>query len=241
MMDGMNRVAVLGGNRIPFARVNTAYRHASNQEMLTAALAGLAERFGLEGRRPGLVVGGAVVKQSRDFNLVRESVLGTALDPATPCIDLQQACATSLQAAFVVANEIALGRIDCGIACGVDSSSDPPIGINEELRRILLDFNRARDTGTKLRVLSRLRPRHIVPALPGIREPRTRKSMGEHAEISARVWQIDRAGQDRLALESHRRLAAAWDRGFFNDLVTPFLGLERDNVLRPDTSLEKLA
>jgi acetyl-CoA C-acetyltransferase len=209
--------------------------------MLTAALSGLVERFNLRGVRLGLVAGGAVLKATRDFNLTRESALGTQLDPTTPCMDVQQACATSLQAAIIVGNEIASGQIEAGIACGVDSASDPPIMVNEELRRILLDLNRAKTVPDKLKVMARLRPWHLVPAIPSTTEARTLKSMGQHAEITARVWGVDRQRQDRFALESHKRLAAAYERGLFKDLITPFGGLERDNVLRPDTSPEKLA
>jgi len=241
MNQPTRKVAVLGGNRIPFARINTAYRSASNQDMLIAALHGLVERFGLNGLRPGLIAGGAVVKSARDFNLTRESALGTTLDATTPCMDVQQACATSMQAAFIIADRIALGHIECGIACGVDSASCPPIGVSEGMRRLLLEWNRARSFQDRLSALARFRPRHLIPQLPATAEPRTRMSMGQHAEVSAKHWVITRREQDEFALRSHRALAAAYERGFFRDLVSPFNGLERDNVLRADTTLEKLA
>jgi len=240
-MNTIRRVAILGGNRIPFARSNTVYAHASNQEMLTATLQGLVDRYQLHGERLGDVVAGAVMKHARDFNLVRESVLSTTLARETPAFDIQQACGTGLEAAIIVANKIALGHIECGIAGGVDTTSDAPIGVNEEMRRILLDASRAKTTGQRLAALSRLRPAMLVqPALPRNGEPRTGYSMGEHAELMASEWGISRAEQDALALKSHQNLAQAYQDGFFTDLMTPFLGLARDNNLRADLSIEKL-
>jgi acetyl-CoA C-acetyltransferase len=236
------RVAILGGTRIPFARVHTAYAEHGNQEMLTAALGGLVERFGLRGERLGEVAAGAVLKHSRDWNLARESALGSGLAPETPAYDVQMACGTGLQATVLVANKIALGQIDAGIAGGVDSASDLPLGVNDELRRILLRLRRARGAGERLRLLARLRPRHFLrPEVPGGKEPRTGLSMGEHCERMAKEWGIARADQDALALESHRRALRAWEEGFFKGLVVPFAGLERDNNVRADTSPEKLA
>ena len=237
----MARVAILGGNRIPFARSNGPYATASNQDMLTAALDGLVSRFGLQGERLGEVVAGAVLKHSRDFNLVREAVLGSRLSAETPGYDVQQACGTGLQAVIAVANKIALGQIEVGVAGGVDTTSDAPIGVNEDLRGVLLEFNRARSAGAKLKAALKLRPKHVVPDVPRNGEPRTGLSMGEHAAITAREWGVAREDQDELAAASHRNLAAAYDRGFFDDLVTPHLGLTRDQNLRPDSSVEKLA
>ncbi|GLY98694.1 acetyl-CoA C-acetyltransferase [Actinoplanes sp. NBRC 103695] len=237
----MRRVAVLGGNRIPFARSDGRYARASNQDMLIAALDGLIARFGLAGERLGEVVAGAVLKHSRDFNLTREAVLGSRLDPRTPAYDIQQACGTGLEAVILVANKIALGQIDAGIAGGVDTTSDAPLQLNEDLRRTLLELNRARTVGARLRAAARIRPQQLVrPEIPRNAEPRTGLSMGEHTAITARQWQIGRREQDELALASHQRLAAAYERGFFDDLMTPYLGLTRDQNLRPDTSLEKL-
>jgi acetyl-CoA C-acetyltransferase len=241
MIASAQRVAVVGGNRIPFARSNGPYAHASNQDMLTATLDGLVARFGLAGQRLGEVVAGAVLKHSRDFNLTREVVLGSALAPDTPAYDIQQACATGLQAVIQVANKIALGRIECGIAGGVDTTSDAPIGVNEDLRQVLLEANRARSVGGRLKLVGKLRPSQIVPEIPRNAEPRTGLSMGDHAAITAAEWGISRADQDALAVASHHNLAAAYERGFFDDLLTPFLGLARDQNLRPDTSVEKLA
>jgi acetyl-CoA C-acetyltransferase len=235
------RAAVIGGNRIPFARSNGAYSDASNQDMLTATLDGLAARFGLSGETVDEVVAGAVLKHSRDFNLTRECVLGSALASETPAFDIQQACDTGLQAAIVVASNIALGRIDCGVAGGVDTTSDPPIAINEDLRDVLVELSRTKSTLGKVKLLGHLRPGQIVPELPRNAEPRTGMSMGEHAAVTAEQWDIPREEQDELAATSHQRLAAAWDEGFFDDLVTPYLGLERDNNMRPDSTPEKLA
>jgi len=237
----IRRVAIIGGNRVPFARSNTAYSKVSNQELLTSALRGLVDRFGLEGQRLGEVVAGAVIKHSRDFNLTRESALSSGLAPETPAYDIQQACGTGLEAAILVANKIALGQIECGIAGGTDTTSDAPIGVGEGLREILLDLNRAKTAGERLKVLSRFRPSHLKPEIPQNGEPRTGLSMGGHCQITAREWSIPRDEQDKLAYESHQKLASAYDEGFFKDLMTPLAGLEKDNILRPDTTLEKLA
>jgi acetyl-CoA C-acetyltransferase len=239
--DRPRRVAVVGGNRIPFARSNSAYSRAGNQDMLTAALDGLVGRFSLEGERLGEVAGGAVLKHSRDRDLTRESVLGTRLAPETPAYDVQQACGTGLEATILVANKIALGQIDAGIACGADTTSDAPIGLNEGLRELLLDANREQSVAGKLKQITRLRPGHVVPAIPRNEEPRTGLSMGEHCAVMAAEWEVGRAEQDELAVASHRKLAAAYERGFMDDLVSPYLGLERDQNLRPDSAPEKLA
>ncbi len=241
-MQTVRRAAVVGGNRLPFARSNGRYAAASNQDMLAAALDGLVARYGLAGRRVGEVVAGAVLKHARDFNLTREVVLGSPLDPHTPAYDVQQACGTGLEAVILVANKIALGQIDVGIAGGVDTTSDVPLQLNDDLRRTLLEINAARSPGARVRAAAKLRPQHAFqPEAPRNAEPRTGLSMGEHAAVTARRWEIGREAQDALALESHRRLAAAYERGFFDDLLTPYLGLTRDQNLRPDTSPEKLA
>jgi acetyl-CoA C-acetyltransferase len=241
MNGAPRRVAVIGGNRIPFARSNRAYAKASNQDMLTAALDGLVARFGLDGERLGEVVAGAVLKHSRDFNLTRECVLGSRLAHDTPAYDVQQACGTGLEAAILVANKIALGQIDAGIAGGVDTTSDAPIEVNEDLRGVLLDLNRASSVTERVGVATRLRPGHVVPAIPRNQEPRTGLSMGEHQARTGAEWGVTREEQDELAAASHRNLAAAYERGWQDDLLTPYLGLERDENMRPDASVEKLA
>jgi acetyl-CoA C-acetyltransferase len=241
MSANSRRAAIVGGNRIPFARSNSSYADASNQDMLTATLDGLSARFGLQGERVGEVVAGAVLKHSRDFNLTRECVLGSALDHATPSYDVQQACDTGLEATVLVANKIALGQIESGIAGGVDTTSDAPIEVNDDLRKILVDMNAEKSAAGRVKLLGRLRPGQIVPELPRNAEPRTGLSMGEHAAITAKEWEISRLEQDELAAASHQKLAAAYDRGFFDDLLTPYLGLERDQTLRPDSTPEKLA
>ena len=241
MNSETRRVAVLGGNRIPFARSNTAYADASNQEMFTATLDGLVTRFGLEGERVGEVVAGAVLKHSRDFNLVRESVLGSKLAAETPGIDLQQACGTGLQAAIHVADKIALGIVDSGIGGGTDTTSDAPVAISDRLRKKLMRVNAAGDTRARLRALAQIRPTDIGLSIPQNGEPRTKLSMGEHAALTALEWRIGREEQDELAALSHQHLAAAYDAGFFDDQVTPFRGLERDSNLRADSTAEKLA
>ena len=240
-MTETRKVAVVAGNRIPFARQDKTYRHASNSDMLTAALNGLVDRAGLGGQEVGEVVAGAVLKHARDWNMVREVVLGSKLAPTTPAYDIQQACGTGLEAAILVGNKIALGQIDAGIAGGVDTASDAPVAVNDRLRNILLDLNRAKTYPDRLKVLARVRPKDVVPEIPRNAEPRTRKSMGEHAALTALEWGISREAQDELAYRSHVNLAKSYDRGFQDDLITPYLGLEKDQNLRPDTTLEKLA
>ena len=237
----IRRAAILGGNRIPFTRAHREYARASEQDMLTSALDGLVARFGLAGERLGEVAGGAVVKHSRDLNLTREAVLGSALAPETPAFDLSQACATGLEIAVTIAQKIRLGQIEAGIAAGVDSASDAPITVSEELRAALLELNRAKTVPQRLKAIARLRPTDLAPALPSNGEARTGLAMGEHQAITTAEWGIGREEQDALALASHQNLAAAWDRGFFDDLVTPYLGVTRDTNLRPDSTLESLA
>jgi len=241
MKTTTQRVAVIGGNRIPFARSNTVYAEASNQDMLTAAIDGAVSRFGLEGERLGEVVAGAVLKHSRDFNLTRESVLGSRLSPETPATDIQQACGTGLQAAIQVANKIALGQIEVGLAGGTDTTSDAPIAVGERLRKVLLEANRARDLQGRLAALIKVRPADLIPSIPQNGEPRTGLSMGDHAALTALEWQIGREEQDELAATSHQHLAAAYDAGFFEDQITPFRGVDRDQNLRADSTVEKLA
>ncbi|MGI9163600.1 MAG: acetyl-CoA C-acetyltransferase [Mycobacterium sp.] len=234
------RVAILGGNRIPFARSDTAYAEASNQDMFTAALTGLVDRFGLAGEQLDAVIGGAVLKHSRDFNLMRECVLGSPLSPYTPAFDLQQACGTGLQAAIAAADGIAAGRYESAAAGGVDTTSDAPIGLGDNLRRALLAVRRSRSNLDRLKLVGRL-PAALGVEIPTNGEPRTGLSMGDHAAITARQMGIRRVDQDELTVASHRNMTAAYDRGFFDDLVTPFLGLYRDNNIRADSSVEKLA
>ena len=232
---------IVGGNRTPFAKAGGAYASASNSDLLTAAIDGLVARFGLAGQRLDEVAAGAVLKHSRDFNLTREAVLGSALAPSTPAVDLQQACGTGLEAVLYISNKIALGQAEVGIGGGVDSASDAPITVSEGLRRALLKANRARTLPQRLQAFATVRPGHLAPVAPQVVEPRTGLSMGQHQAATTASWGITREAQDKLVAESHRNLAAAWASGFFDDLVTPYLGVARDTILRPDTSLEKLA
>lgn len=240
-LAGPRSAVIIGGSRIPFARAAGPYIQASNQDMLMAALDGLVARFGLAGQAVGEVAAGAVLKHNRDFNLTRESVLGCRLSSLTPAYDLQQACGTGLEAVIQVANKIALGQIDSGIAGGVDSASDIPIEVSDGLRHTLLTASRAKTLTERIVALSRLRPRHLIPKIPHYAEPRTGLSMGEHQALTTAQWKISRASQDELAAASHRNLAAAYDRGFFDDLLTPYLGVTRDQNLRPETSVDNLA
>jgi len=235
------RAAIVGANRIPFGKAGGAYASASNLDMLTAALSGLVARFGLAGERLGDVTAGAVLKHSRDFNLTREAVLGASLSPQTPASDVQRACATSLESTWDIANKIALGQIEVGIAAGVDSTSDAPIVVSDRLRHALIGASRAKTVTQRLQLLAGIRPSDLKPVAPDVAEPRTGLSMGEHQALTTREWGITRQAQDQLALASHQNLAAAYERGFFDELITPYRGLTRDQSLRADTSAEKLA
>jgi acetyl-CoA C-acetyltransferase len=234
-------VAVLGGVRIPFCRQNTAYSDVGNLGLSVRTLGALVEKYGLQGRQLGEVAMGAVIKHSSDWNLGREAALSSGLSPRTPGITLQRACGTSLDTVVHIANKIALGQIDAGIGGGSDTTSDVPIVYGSKLRRRLLRANAAKTTGDKLRAFAGFTPGELKPDFPGVAEPRTGKSMGQHCEDMAKEWGIPREAQDQLAVASHHKLAAAYDRGFFDDLVVPFRGVSRDNILRPDTSLAKLA
>ncbi len=238
----MPRSAVIvGGNRTPFVKAAGAYSAASNLDLLTTALDGLVARFGLAGRQLDEVAGGAVLKHTRDFNLTREAVLGSALAPTTPALDLQQACGTGLETVLYISNKINLGQAEVGIGAGVDSASDAPITVSEGLRRALLKANRAKTLPQRLQALAEIRPGNLAPVAPQVREPRTGLSMGEHQAATTAAWGITRQAQDELALASHQNLAAAWKAGFFDDLVTGYLKVSIDGLVRPDTSLEKLA
>jgi len=237
----IKRVAIVGGVRIPFARSYSAYATASNQDMLTAAFRGVVERFRLQGVRLGDVAAGAVIKHSRDYNLVRECVLASGLDPHTPGLDMQRACGTSLEAAIAIGNKIALGQIEAGIAGGTDSISDAPIVYPRSYQQLLLASYRGRSAWQRLSPWFGLRPKHFRPVLPAVIEPRTGLSMGQSTELMAKQWHVTRAEQDQLAYDSHLKAASAWREGFYDDLVVPYLGLKNDNNVRADASLEKLA
>ena len=231
---------VVGGNRTPFVKAGGAFASASSQDLLTAALDGLVARFGLAGQQVDEVVAGAVLKHTRDFNLTREAVLGSALSPHTPACDLQQACGTGLEAVIYASNKIRLGQADVAIAGGVDSASDAPIVVTEGLRKQLLALNRARSLPQKLAAIAGIRPADLMPVPPGVVEPRTGLSMGESQAITTAKWGISREAQDELALASHQNLAKAWDEGFFDDLVTGYLKVSKDGILRPETTMEAL-
>jgi acetyl-CoA C-acetyltransferase len=234
------RVAIVGGVRIPFARGNGAYAQVGNQEMLTAVLRGIVDRYGLAGQRLDDVAAGAVMKHSSQWNLTRESVLGSGLAAETPGLDLQRACGTSIEAAILMGNKIALGQIDCAIAGGVDTVSDPPVVFPKSFQQLLLRSYRGKTAMQRLGPWFGVRPKHFSPVLPGVAEPRTGLSMGEHTELMVKSWGITRTEQDQLALESHQKAAAAYASGFYKDLVIEYLGLSQDNNIRSDTSLEKL-
>src|SRR5262245_37142969 len=240
-MKTLRKAAILGGIRIPFARQNTNYAEAGNIEMLSAAFKGVVERFGLRGERLGDVVAGAVLKHPWETNIAREAALNSGLAPQTPAYDVQQACATSLEAAVLVANKIALGQIEAGIAGGVDSSSNVPIALNDKLRGLILELGRARTQAQRLGAVLRFRPTWLLPSLPEVKEFRTGLTMGEHCEQMVKRWNISREAQDELALASHRNGVRAYERGFYADMLVPHAGLSRDNNLRAESSLEGLA
>ncbi|MCG8433453.1 MAG: acetyl-CoA C-acetyltransferase [Gammaproteobacteria bacterium] len=235
------RVAIVGGTRIPFARAHTAYAECSNQDMATEAMRALVEKYGLQGEKLGDVTLGAVIKHSRDWNLARETALGSGLAAETPGFDLARACGTSLEACVLIANKIALGQIENGIGGGVDTISDVPIVYRPALQKMILRMARSKSLGEKLKHLASFRLRHLKPSFPGVVEPRTGMSMGQHCELMAQEWQISREDQDQLAFESHQKAAAAWEAGFYDDLVVPFNGLKNDNNVRASTTLEKMA
>ncbi len=242
MQTLQKRVGVIGGVRIPFCRHNTAYAEVGNFGMSVKVLGALVERFGLHGKELGEVALGAVLKHASDWNIAREAVLSSGLAPTTPGITTARACGTSLDNAILIGNKIATGQIEAGIAGGSDTTSDVPIVFSPRLRKRLLRINRAKSPMDKLKVALRgFSPGELKPVFPGVAEPRTGKSMGEHCERMAREWKIARGDQDQLALDSHRKLAAAYEAGFFDDLVVPFRGMKRDGFLRPDSTLEKLA
>jgi len=237
----MRRVAVLGGMRIPFCRSHTAYAELSNLDMLIAALSGLADKFALHGAHIDEVVGGAVVTHAKDWNLAREAVIGSPFAATTPGITMMQACGTSLQAALGLAAKIATGQIDCGIAMGSDTTSDAPIVFQRKFAQRLVKMSRARGMGQKLAAFKGMAPGEMAPLPPSTSEPRTGLGMGEHCELMAKEWGITREAQDLLAYESHKKAAAAYDAGFMDDLVVPCAGVFRDNNIREDISLEKMA
>jgi acetyl-CoA C-acetyltransferase len=240
--DGkVNRVAIVGGSRIPFCRSHSIYRDCSNKDLMSAALSGLVEKFDLRGQTLGDVALGAVIKHSRDWNLARESVIECGLSPSTPGVDLQRACGTSLEACIMVANKIALGQIDSGIGGGTDTISDAPVVYSDAYRSILFDVFRAHSLAQRIMPWFRLRPSHFKPVLPGVTEPRTGLSMGESMEITAKEWDIQREHQDQLAFASHMKAVAAYDAGWYEDIVVPFMDCEEDNNIRRDSTLEKLS
>ncbi len=241
-MSSLRRVAILGGVRIPFCRNNTAYFDVGNLGLSTIVLGGLVEKFQLQGQTLGEVAMGAVLKHSSDFNLSREATLSSGLSPHTPGITLQRACGTGLDSLITVANKIAVGQIEVGAGGGSDTTSDVPISVGKKMRRRLLNANMAKSTGQRISALLKgFSFGELKPEFPGVAEPRTGKSMGESCEDMAKTWQIARADQDQLAFDSHQKAAAAYARGFYSDLVMPFRDLEKDNILRADTTIEKLA
>ena len=241
MSNALRPVAIVGGMRVPFCRSNTAYSTLSNQDLLSTALSGLVDKYNLQGEVIDETVAGAVITHSRDWNLARESVLSTSLSPLSPGLTMQQACGTSLQAALTSSAKIATGQIDCAIAAGSDTVSDVPIVFGRRFARRLVQLGRARSVMDKLKLLKGFGPSELKPLPPSVNEPRTLLSMGQHCELMAKEWGITREAQDQLAAESHLKASAAYDEGFFDDLVTPCEKVLRDNNMRPDTSAEKLA
>ncbi|TVS13174.1 MAG: acetyl-CoA C-acetyltransferase [Wenzhouxiangella sp.] len=239
--SALRKIVVVGGTRIPFCRSNTLYSEQTNQNMLTGAIQGLVDRYQLQGKQLDQVIAGAVTTHSKDWNLAREAVLSTSLSPLTPAVTMQQACGTSLQAALLAGAQIAAGHIECAIVAGTDTTSDVPVVFQRRFAQRMVELSRARSLGQKLSALKGFGFGELAPQPPRNAEPRTGLSMGQHCERMAREWQISRSDQDELTLESHRKAASAWDSGFFDDLVVSHGGVVRDNIVRPDTSLAKLA
>ncbi|MEQ1613559.1 MAG: acetyl-CoA C-acetyltransferase [Hyphomicrobiaceae bacterium] len=239
--QALRRIAIVGGVRIPFCRSNTLYTDLTNLEMMTTVLNGLADKYKLAGVHIDEVVGGAVVTHSRDFNIAREAVIGSKLAPSTPGLTMIQACGTSLQAAITIGAKIATGEIECGIAVGADTTSDPPIVVSKKLAARLRDVSMQKSFGAKLGVFKGFSPAELAPLPPSVAEPRTGLSMGQHCELMAQEWKITRAAQDQLAFESHQKAVAAYGAGYHDDLVVPCAGVYRDNNVRADISLDKMA
>jgi len=240
MANMLKPVAIVGGLRIPFCRSNTAYASISNKRMLTTVLNALVERYSLEGAALGEVNAGAVITHSRDWNLSREAVLGTKLSAATPAVTMQQACGTSLQAAMMAAAKIATGQIDSAIAAGTDTVSDVPIVFNNKFSKRLVSLGKARDMKSRLALFKGFKPKELAPVPPSVNEPRTFMSMGQHCELMAKTWGITRSAQDELALQSHTKAVAAYDAGFYDDLLVACEGVVRDNNVRADSSMQSL-
>ena len=240
MSDSLRRVAIVGGSRIPFCRSNTIYADKTNLDMLTAALDGVVDRFGLDGVQLDEVMAGAVITHSKDFNLAREAVLSSKLSALTPGITMQQACGTSLQAGLSLAAKIACGQIDSGIAAGTDTTSDAPIVFGSKFAKRMINLSQARSMKQRMAALKGFNPKELTPVSPTNGEPRTGLSMGQHCERMAQEWEINREDQDQMAYDSHQKTAAAYESGFFDDLVTAWNGVSKDNILRADTTIEKL-
>ncbi|QKK02715.1 MAG: acetyl-CoA C-acetyltransferase [Pseudomonadota bacterium] len=239
--NSLRRIAIIGGRRIPFCRSGTLYAEQTNLDMLTSAFQAVVDRYGLDGKKIDQVIAGAVTTHSRDWNLAREAVLSTGLSPLTPAVTMQQACGTSLQAALLAGSQIADGQIECALVGGTDTTSDVPIVFTQRFARRLMKLSKARSLGERIKAFKGFRLSELAPQPPRNSEPRTGLSMGQHCERMAREWNVTRKEQDELALDSHRKAAQAWDAGFFDDLVTPHAGVIRDNNVRADSSLEKLA
>ena len=240
-MAELRKVAIVGSARIPFARGNTAYADETNLSMLGTTLAGLADKYGLKGEKIDEVIAGAVINHSRDFNLAREATLDAGFSPRTPGTTLQIACGTSLQAALVLGAKIATGEIDSAIAAGTDNVSDSPIAFGNKFQHRMIELNKAKTTGEKFGAFKGFSFGELTPVAPSVNEPRTGLSMGQHCELMAKEWAITRQAQDELAVASHRNAAKAYDEGFHDDLIVPCAGLVRDNNVRPDANLEKMA
>jgi acetyl-CoA C-acetyltransferase len=241
MSQELRRIAVIGGSRIPFCRSNSFYSEKTNMDMLSATIQGLVDRFGLDGKQLDEVIAGAVTTHAKDWNLAREALLSTSLSPLTPGITLQQACGTSLQGAMIIGAKIASGQIECGIAAGTDTTSDPPISFGRKFSQRLVKMGAARSGKQRMKAFKGFSPSELKPMLPANGEPRTGLSMGQHCERMAREWQIPREEQDRLAMESHHKAAKAYDDGLFDNLVMPWGGVSRDNNMRADSKMEKLS
>ncbi|MGH1467563.1 MAG: acetyl-CoA C-acetyltransferase [Bdellovibrionales bacterium] len=235
------KVALVAGSRIPFTKSFSHYQENTGQELMTAALKDLVEKTNLKGKKIDDVALGAVMMHGSDWNISRECSLGSGLSPLTPAYDIRRACGTSLETVIAIANKIKLGQARVGIAGGFDTNSDAPIEFKRSFAKKLIELNKSKTALKKISSLLSFKTKDLKPQFPGVVEPRTGKSMGQHCELMAKEWKISREDQDQLAFESHQKASKAYDEGFYDDLVCEFNGVKKDSIVRPGTTIEKLS
>ncbi len=237
----MNDVIVCGGQRTPFVKSMTAYSGVSTQDMMTATLQALVIKMKLEGKLLGDVAVGGVMIPPGNWNLGREIVLGTGLDPRTPGYNVQRACGTSLETINQIALKISSGQMQWGIGGGVDTNSDISVLFPRSFAQKIIALNQSKSTMDKIKSALGFSFKDFKPQFPAVMEPRTSKSMGQHCEMMVQEWKISREDQDQLSFESHQKGAAAVEAGFHNQMIFEFQGVKKDLILRKETTIEKLA